>query len=439
MARVFLTGGSGFLGRQVQSALVGRGHEVTALARNGDGGPGVVSGDLLTPSSYRDALTGADVVIHLAAVTGKARAADYARVNVDGTRMLLEATASAGVSRFLFCSSIATTFPDVSGYPYAESKRAAEALVQASGLSTTIVRPTIIAGAGSPVMAKLTTLARLPIVPLFGGGHNRVQPIAVADLAELVVDLVDNDQFAGEILEIGGRDVLTLRELVTRLRATANLSPGRTVNLPMSVLVPTLGLLERLVGPALPITVGQLATFRFDGVARPNMLVDARLDRLARLEDWLNAARSDEPIDSPNVLTEECHALTRAIAGRFPSPYVVSKYVAAHRVHPDLTRPRGFDATLVRWARRGPLLTRLADGYARRAVPRGTLRKKLVLLLAIIETAPGFRPSVELTDRVSPVAVVLRLVLLGVTGFLVTIGGAVLFGPLQLVSRSPRL
>lgn len=287
MARVFLTGAAGFLGRQVAAQLRQRGHQVTSLHRRPSNDADAVVGDLTTPSEWGARLAGHDVIVHLAAVTGKAPKLEYARVNVGGTRALIEAAHHAGVPRLLFCSSIAATFPNAGTYPYAESKVAAEALVRQSGLRTTILRPTIIAGAGSPVLSKLAELAALPIIPLFGDGGVRVQPILAADLAAFIVDCIETDRFDGEILELGGRDVLTIRQMLGRLHDQQRSAAGRFLSVPMGLVLPAVGFLESLAGPRVPMTVGQLSTFRFDGVARPNSLWDARRDRLASLDTVL--------------------------------------------------------------------------------------------------------------------------------------------------------
>ena len=291
MAAVFLTGASGFLGRHVSARLRERGHVVTALTRRMNAAdPAGPAADLTRPASYEAALAGVDTVVHLAAVTGKAAPAEYARVNVDGTRGLADAARRAGVTRFLFCSSIAVAFPDTSHYPYAESKAAGERIVAASGLRFATIRPTIIGGPGSPVIAKLASLAALPIIPAFGGGTARVQPILVDDLASLMVDLVDADRFSGEVLELGGRDVLSLRDLLGRLHSARRQTPPRFLPVPMGLILAPLRLIEPLLGHSLPMTIGQLATFRFDGVARPNSLWEARRDQLATLDQILAPA-----------------------------------------------------------------------------------------------------------------------------------------------------
>ena len=98
-------------------------------------------GDLLDPAGYAAALAGCDAVLHLAAATGKQSRAEYLRVNRDGTEALVRQARQAGVSRFLFTSTVAVKFRDQFRYYYAQSKQEAEAVVTSSGLRWTIVAP----------------------------------------------------------------------------------------------------------------------------------------------------------------------------------------------------------------------------------------------------------------------------------------------------------
>ena len=288
MATVFLTGVSGFVGAHVDSRLRERGHRVTGLRRGGPlPGREDARGDLLDPVTYEHHLRNVDTIVHLAALTGKASPSMYERINVEGTSALLGAARRAGVGRMLFCSTIAVTFPDRRRYFYAESKLAAERLVQASGIPCTVIRPTIVAGAGSPVVERLATLAALPLVPAFDGARVKVQPILVDDLADFIVDLVEGGGFGNEVLELGGPEVLPLRDLLDRIHRRARGRPARFVDVPLRYVVPALGMLERVAYPVLPFTIGQLSTFRFDGIARPNALWEARRDGLASVDHML--------------------------------------------------------------------------------------------------------------------------------------------------------
>lgn len=287
MANVFVTGSSGLLGAATVARLEKLGHQVTGLSRRPAQGRNDVVGDLLTPASYADALTNADVVVHLAAVTGKAPIASYGAVNDEGTRMLLETCRRAGQPRFIFCSSIAAGFADLTRYYYAASKLAAERHVAASGLAFTTIRPTIIAGRHSPVMSRLAGLARLPVIPAFAGGRVRVQPIAADDVAAFIGDIVETSRFAGETLELGGPDVLSMRDLLGRLRHKSTQNPARFLPVPAAPLAALLAVLESVAYGVLPLSVGQLATFRYDGTASPNSLWESRRAQLTTVDEMV--------------------------------------------------------------------------------------------------------------------------------------------------------
>ncbi|MCL4523795.1 MAG: NAD(P)H-binding protein [Acidobacteria bacterium] len=294
--RIFLTGATGFLGRALLAHPgVAQFEKISCLSRSVP--PASSSrniewfrGELTDTSTYSPALAGADCVLHLAAATGKLPPKEYFAVNVDGTRSLIEQCKLAGVKDFVFVSSIAAGFPDQSRYHYAQSKLQAEEIVRVSGLRHAIVRPTMIFGKNSPVLAGLAKLAALPVVPVFGDGHTPVQPIAAEDLADFLLRIVDNDLFRGETFDLGGPDVVSIEELLRKIHVSLRHSNARTLHIPMPLLVPALTLLEILAYPLLPITVGQLATFRFDGTARPNSLWNEQRASLQSLKKMLAAS-----------------------------------------------------------------------------------------------------------------------------------------------------
>ncbi|MCB9832921.1 MAG: NAD(P)H-binding protein [Planctomycetes bacterium] len=269
---LFITGAGGFLGRRfLDLADLGRFRRVTALVRAEialPGGVRAVRGDLLEDGDWTRAIEPDTTVLHLAALTGKASRARHLEVNDRGTARLIEATRAAKASRFLLLSSIAVAFQDRPGYPYAEAKEAAERRLRTSGLDALIVRPTMIFGAGSPVLEGLARLATLPVVPLFGGGRNRVQPVAVDDLARLLDRLLDQD-FAGRCLTVAGTESMTMRELLRRL-ARERLGRERPmISWPLAPTRALLRLVEPLLRPLLPLTAGQLASFANDVAPEP--------------------------------------------------------------------------------------------------------------------------------------------------------------------------
>jgi NADH dehydrogenase len=219
------------------------------------------------PSSYGPALAGSDTVVHLAALTGKGAPKEHFRVNAEGTELLLERCRREGVARFLHVSTIAVTFPEKRHYPYARSKEESERLVRESGLDWAILRPTIVLGPNSPLWTKFFSLASAPILPVFGSGQNRVNPVHVNDVVSCILSLLASDRLGGRTVECGGRDVLTMGEFLRAMRRAARGREGPALHLPVGVIVEMLSLVGRFALPILPVSAGQFYAFRYDGVA----------------------------------------------------------------------------------------------------------------------------------------------------------------------------
>ena len=246
-----------------------------------------LEGSLADIDRYQPELTASECVVHLAAATGKLKPADYFRINVVGTNNLIERAKQCGVKKILFVSSIVVRFPNKDHYYYAQSKEQAEQLVRESGLDYAIVRPTIVAGEGSGVLEGLAKIASLPIVPVFGDGTTRMQPIAVEDLADFLVVILEREMFSRGIFEFGGPEVLTIEELLKRLCRARFQREARVMHIPFGLAAPLLKMLERVAYSLLPVTLGQLAVFRCDGTAESNSLFEERRAALKPVADML--------------------------------------------------------------------------------------------------------------------------------------------------------
>ncbi len=229
--------------------------------------------DLANPASETD-LSGIDTLIHAAAQTGKASRASFDAVNHLATRRLLNSAREANVRRVIYVSSIAARSPFSNLYPYARSKIAAEEFLRKLRISSTIVRPTLVLGPGSPIGVSLLKLTGLPVVPLFGGAGARLQPVDVDDLAEYVWKLVDDDGPAASVsstVEIGGAETVTMRELLMRFCERAHGRRKKSVCVPVRWMLRPLYLAEPLLLKALPVTAGQLTGFICDGCCDPEL------------------------------------------------------------------------------------------------------------------------------------------------------------------------
>ncbi len=271
---VFITGATGFIGRRVMAALGDApGRSIRCLVRGGRSvaeGPGVstVRGDLNRPETFAAGLAGTHTVLHLAARTGKGSRRDHFSANCEGTERLVRASREAGVARFINVSSIAATYEHRTAYHYADAKRQAEQIVRSSGLRFVNVRPTFVFGAGSPVGNGLLKLASLPLVPLFGDGSVLVQPIHVDDVAGFLAAALSDVGLDNHDVDLGGSEIVSMKELLMRIRRAAKGSEAAFVRLPGFATMRALAILEPLAGNLLPIGAGQLSAFVNDSTVK---------------------------------------------------------------------------------------------------------------------------------------------------------------------------
>jgi uncharacterized protein YbjT (DUF2867 family) len=432
---IFLTGASGFVGRALVAELARSGLPMRLLLRPASDrsflppGAEVVTGDLTAPESYRAALRGCAAVVHLAALTGKAPPAAFWRANRDATAALAAACRAEGVPRFLFVSSIAAAYPSLRFYPYAQSKRAAEADLRASGLGHTILRPTVIIGPGAPILATLGKIAGLPVVPLPGGGRVQVQPVGVADVARAIAHLLEADRFEGETLDLGGREVLSMRDFLIRLRQAAGKGAPRFLPVPLKPLLFVLAALEPFARPVLPATAGQMSLFGNDSTARPNWLMERLAPTMASLETLLApGGHGGGPAD------RECDLFTRYLIGQ-PATAEVRRHYARALAGRGLADPppARFDRLLLGLAGRGGAGTALVDAYTAFFDRGAPVRRRLVLLMAILENTPEGAAAFDPVPERGAVRAAARLLWHGFAGGLTLLAAAVLLLPLRLV------
>ncbi|MGE0201216.1 MAG: NAD-dependent epimerase/dehydratase family protein [Candidatus Melainabacteria bacterium] len=245
---VFLTGATGFLGRQVLSRLLADPVVTRVICLVRDPAklpPGrdpdrlrVVNGDLLQPETYRQALKEATHVLHVAALVGLRNGEAFYTVNREGTRALVEACQGAArLQRFLFVSSISAVdrpalgvdealpplnecSPPHPGTDYGRSKLQAEALLQASGLPWTIARPAYIYG---PQPRQGSSMDRL-LYDVLRQAHytrlpwpGRVSAMGVDDLADVLVRLMTHPAAVNRTFFTAEPEPVSVRQTIESL------------------------------------------------------------------------------------------------------------------------------------------------------------------------------------------------------------------------------
>lgn len=187
-----ISGATGFVGARLLDVAIDAGHQVRALTRRPQpprDGVTWIDGALDLPDSLDRLTEGSDAVIHVAGVINALDAAAFEAANVIGTGAILAAAEAAGVARFVHVSSLAAREPGLSRY--GASKARSEALVEASPLSTAIVRPPAVYGPGDRETLELFKMARRGQV--FVPPRGRLSLLHVDDLARLLLALAAPD------------------------------------------------------------------------------------------------------------------------------------------------------------------------------------------------------------------------------------------------------
>ena len=204
---VFVTGATGYVGRALIPALLGRGHTVRALARAASaarvpGGAEVIIGDALAPHSFAPAIAPADTLVHLVGTPhpSPAKAASFRSVDLASAEAALAAALTAGV-RHLVYVSVAQPAPVMRAYIAARQE--AEARIRASGLPATFVRPWYVLGPGHrwPV-ALLPLYAVLERLPPTRASAQRLGLVSLGQMVAALVSSVERGADGARVLDV---------------------------------------------------------------------------------------------------------------------------------------------------------------------------------------------------------------------------------------------
>ena len=302
MRRVLVLGGSGFIGRQVCERAGAPDLRLTvATRRAAHARPvqmlpwvDVLPLDPYDEAALAEALQGHEAVVNLIAILhGDEAAFERAQVHLPG--VIARACQRAGVRRCVHVSALGAGLQAPSMYQ--RSKARGEAVLAASGLDLTVLRPSVVFGADDAFLNLFARLQRvLPLMPL-AGADTRFQPVWVGDVAQAIAQLLHPAAAARPgVIEACGPEVYRLRELV-QLAGRWSGHPRPVIGLPDSLARLQATVMEWMPGPTL-MSRDNLASLSVDNVATPGMPgLDALGLRVASLRavgpDYLSPGGAD--------------------------------------------------------------------------------------------------------------------------------------------------
>lgn len=270
IAAVF--GGSGFLGRRIVARLTEEGLTVRVAAR--DPGPAAAPGeavpvvaDVRDEAAVAAAIDGAEAVVNAVGLYVERGGDTFRAVHVEAAGRVARQAAHAG-ARLVHISGIGADPGSRSGY--VRARAAGEAAVRDAFAEATILRPSVLFGPGDAFFNTFAKLARAaPVLPLFGAGDTKLQPVFVDDVAEAVVRALACRDAEGRTYELGGPGTYSYREL---LRFVLERVGRQRAFLPLPFAAWHVLAAAASLFPGPPLTRDQVILMEQDNVVAPDAL-----------------------------------------------------------------------------------------------------------------------------------------------------------------------
>lgn len=209
------------------------------------------------------AVAGADAAVNAVSLYVERGDLSFASIHVEGARHIARMAARAGIRDLIHLSGIGADPRSTS--PYVRARGQGEDAVRDGLPEATIVRPSAMFGVDDGLTATLSwQVRRLPVIPLFGRGGTRLQPVFVRDVADGIGELIERQASRGQTCEFGGPQIYTYRELLD-LVMTARGRRRPLLPLPFALWTSIAWLNAALPKPL--VTEGQVELMRHDNVA----------------------------------------------------------------------------------------------------------------------------------------------------------------------------
>ncbi len=236
---IFLTGGTGFVGGYILNALSNAGHNVIAAVRNTESAhnrwPNItlVEADFARDHQVEDwleKLDGVDVVINAVGIISETKFQSFDALHAKAPSALFHAAEKANVKRIVQISALGVD--EQSFVEYQLSKKVADDCLRSLNIDWVILQPSFIYGVGSTSLNFFNAFSAQGVIPLIGGGGQRIQPIYIDDLVQVVLAAIDGDALKNKTIPVVGPHAMDIRSIYKKLHAFLGLGKTRFISIP---------------------------------------------------------------------------------------------------------------------------------------------------------------------------------------------------------------
>ncbi len=290
--KIFIIGGTGFVGRVVLKELIRQNFNVKIFIRKNSEykirdicfyadskniNMELIDGDINDIDRLSDIIKDCHAVINLLGIIreNKRKNITYKNIHINAVSNIVAACTKSGVTRFIHISALGSR-EDIN-MPYFYSKYIGEKIVKEKGLEWTIFKPSIIFGEEDKFINMLDKLI-FPFIPFIipGSGKSKMQPVSVKDVASAIVSSIKRQDCINKIIEAGGTEIFSFKDIIKLIAESKGINLPILINLPLFLIQPFVKLFEMC--QVFPFTSEQIKMLQEDNICSNN--------EFSRIFDW---------------------------------------------------------------------------------------------------------------------------------------------------------
>lgn len=262
--KVFLTGSTGFVGKQILHDLLAKRYQVRCIVRQGSEQKiahhkeaEIVHGDITDAGSLQGKLAGCDAVINLVGIIREfpGKRVTFEKLHYEGTANLAGAAREQGIRRFIQMSALGARRDGKTQYQ--QTKFRAEECIKDNRLDYTIFRPSIIYGPGDKFVNLFAGMLKTQqFVPVVGNGRYQMQPVSVENVSMGFIKAIEQKDSMGKIFAVGGPEKFEFNQIIDIIGSVLCVPPHK-LHIPVFIMNLAAEMLDWL--PAFPVTKDQIS------------------------------------------------------------------------------------------------------------------------------------------------------------------------------------